>query len=591
MVLELLPSLAWLIVVSFSLGFALVRERSLIAFGFGLAAFAVISIIFNLAGIPLDWFLFLALALAALGYFIYKKELALSLPEKPDLNLLLVLSFAAINFLIYLAGSHAYPYLEDDDPWVHAVGAKWVSETGSYSRHFDPENFYRLYIEPYPPAFDVLLGVLHQMTASVTDTMKFYNSLLIGAALVFAYFFFSEATKNPRLSMLAAFFLLALPSFMGHFIWAQTLAVLLMFVALYGFERSLKDARFILPSGIAAGAIALSQPSTAAIFVPLAAIYAAVRYYSEGRAILKPLVFAGLIGIFVAAIYYVPVFLKYGTSYALLGIGIIENLFSGKIEDTSGGVVYSVADYLLVQPTGKIDQHIGIGLALGALSMLGLALAVKERKDWKASPWLLLSCAWLVFTLLGTEGNALPFKLFPHRFWVFLSVPVAMLSAYAYLALEERFKAHKTALLIVMVIAVVITAADPKMKVQTSAWPPGVSFTSMEELSGYLAMKDGLPPNTKVFPLCSDDQKVIGSDMLSEPFDPEYEAFKRQAMNRSASEVHAFLAPRGYAFLVIDSTCVAKVGPERTAQIAAMYEAAPFEPVYFNGGFALLQLK
>ncbi|MFN7991902.1 MAG: DUF6541 family protein [Candidatus Micrarchaeia archaeon] len=591
MVLELLPSLAWLAVVSFAMGYGLIREKSLMSLAFGLSAFAVLSVVFNLAHVPLHWAVFLILSVAILVYLLLRKELSFDI-GKPDLALALVILIALLNLLIYVSGSNAYPYLEDDDPWVHAVGAKWVAQTMSYSRFFDGAVFTRLYIEPYPPAYDILMGVLNQMTGSVVDTLKFYNALLIAFTLLCAFYAFSEMTGNRNLSLLAVFFLACLPSFMSHFIWAQTLALMFMFCALYAYERAMKDRRFIIPAGTAAAAVAVTQPSVAAVFAFISLLYFAVKLHSLGKDAVRPLLIAGAIAIALSSVYYLPTLVKYGPKYTALGIGMLGNMFgSGSTDDTSGGVVYGLTDFIFAEPTGKIDQQIGIGIALSVAAAAGLVLAVKERHSWKSEPWLVLSVILLVFCLLGTEGNALPFKLFPHRFWVFLSVPVALLSAYAILRIDAMMP-QKNVLLGMMVVAVLLTSADAKIKVQTSQWPAGASFTSNEEIAGYLQMKATLPKGTLVFPLCSDDSKVIGSDMLSEPYVPEYELFKRTAPDRSTEEIYAFLKGRNYSYLTIDSTCYSALGSERTARLVSGLESSPrFDAAFVNGGFALLKLR
>ncbi len=592
MVVEFIPSLLWLLIVSFSFGFALTREKSLTTFGFGLAAFAVLSIIFNLIGIPLNWLVFLAIALGLLAYFIYRKELELKV-EKPDRVLLAVLIMAAINIQIYWNGANAYPYLEDDDPWNHAVGTKWVAETESYSRHYDGEHFYRLYIEPYPPVYDVLMGVIHQMTESVSSTLKFFNAFLVGTALVMAFFVIEELTKNRKIALFSAFFLLSMPAFMGHFIWAQTLAMLFLFVAFYAMERSLQDKRFVLPTGVAIGAIAITQPSVAVTFILMAGLYLAAKFYRDGKSILKPLVMAGSIGILITILFYVPVYLKYGPEDFTYGVGIFQGLFDPESAiDTSGGLVYSPQDYLFVSPQGKIDQHIGIGVVLSILVLAGTVLAIKDFISGKREAWIIISILWLLLGILGTEGNALPVKLFPHRFWVFLAIPVAMLASSAYLRLEEKFQKHQKYLLAILIISVFTTSAVGKLEVQTATWPPGAGFSSMEEISGYVQMGTMLPKNTKVFPLCSFDSKIIGFDMLSEPYVPEYGLFKHDALNKSPEEVHSFISSRGYSYLTIDPTCVTELGPEGTNALVSSYlSSESYEQVYSNKAFILLRVK
>jgi hypothetical protein len=597
----MLPSMVWLLFVSFSLGYALIREKSLMSFGFGLAAFTVLSILFNLVQIPLTWPVFAALSVASWGYLFYKKDPIFSdlasgfKLQMPERDVLLVIAMFLAYFLVLWAGSNAYPYLEDDDPWTHATGAKIISMTGSFTRFFDGTHFTRLYIEPYPPGYDILMGVLHQLTVSVSDTLKFFNAFLIGASLIFAFYAIAQITNDRRLALLSTFFLLCLPSFMGHFIWAQTLAVLFVFVAFYGFDRSLTDKRFMLPSAVAAAAIAVTQPSTAAIFAMMFIIYAAVKVFISGSDAanrLKTLIIPALIALVLAGTFYVPTFQKYGVNNTLVGIGAYDSqLFLGQnTADTSGGIVYSLEDFLFAKDTGKIDQHIGIGMVLGILAMAGLVFLVQQRAGWKSNSWMLLVALWLVFCFLGTEGNALPVKLFPHRFWVFLSIPVAMAAAYGYTHIEALTQ-HKKAALAMLVVLVLLTSADAKIKVQTSVWPPGMDFTSQEELGGYISMKEQLPKNTLIFPLCSSDSKLIGSDMLSEPYVPEYEAFKRDALNKTPSEVYTFLRSRGYVYMVVDSTCFTTLGQEKALMLFQGFEAlGKFQVVSSNGGFALLKV-
>lgn len=590
MVLEFLPSTIWLLLVSFSFGFALTREKSLITIGFGIAAIAVVSMAFNLVGIPLNWVIFLVIAIAILGYFIYKKELDLKV-ERPERAILLVLLMALINVLVFWNGSNAYPYLEDGDPWIHATGVKWVKMTESFSTHFDAENFQRLYIEPYPPAYDVLLGILHQMTLSVTQTLRFFNVLLVGMALVAAFYCFDVITGNRRLALFATFLLLALPSFMSHFIWAQTLSMLLLFVSFYGLERGLKDKKYIVPTAVAIASIAVTQPSTAAIFVFLAGMYLVAKFLSTGKEALKPIIIMGVLGLLISMIYWVPITIKYGTELTMKGIGITPTKFTSSTEDTSGGIVYSISDFVFAPSASKIDQQTGIGLVISILAVVGFALALLSLKG-KREAWLLFALMAMVFCVIGTEGNAMPVKLFPHRFWVFLSIPVALLASYAYLDIENRFKDRKRILQVLLFIGVFITSASPKMTVQTATWPPGPEFTSQEELIGYIQMKDALPKDTMVFPVCSSDDKVMGSDMLSEAYDRVYDDFKRSIADKTAQEAYNFLKGRGYQYVIFDSTCSMTLGPEKAQLLLNEYLlSGHYTTETSNGGFIALKLN
>ena len=64
-------------------------------------------------------------------------------------------------------GAFRYPYLENEDPWGHSVGVKYVAiEKTAYDPDLerkgvdiDPVNSY---MDPYPPAYDILM-MLHSL--------------------------------------------------------------------------------------------------------------------------------------------------------------------------------------------------------------------------------------------------------------------------------------------------------------------------------------------------------------------------------------------------------------------------------------------
>ncbi len=587
------PSMAWFLVVMFGLGFAITRKADVMTLGFGLSAFLVLSMAFNFLSIPLNALLFLAIAAVIIVYFYHKGELSLDISVSAlDKNKFLI-AFFLINIYVFWAGANAYPYIEDGDSWIHATGVKWVKMTQSFSTFYTAENFRRLYIEPYPPGYDVLLGVIHQLTDSVVDTMNFYNVFLIGLGLFFAFYCFEEFMKDRKMALLATFFLLILPSYMSHFIWAQTLAMILIFVAFYGMEKGIKDKKYFTGAALAIGGIAVTQPSTAPIFVFLAGIYLVSKVLAEGTAVIKPVVAMGLLGLLFAMIYWVPITLKYGVDLTSQGIGITPTKFTSATEDTSGGVVYSANDFLFPPSASKIDQQIGIGLVISALALIGLFLALESTLKGKWETWLVFAVISLVFCFLGTEGNALPVKLFPHRFWVYLSIPVALLATHGFFETAKMIGEEKKKLFtIAVVLLAVYTSAVPKFIVQTAQWPPGPEFTSTDELVGYVQMKNTLPPETLVFPVCSLDDKVIGSDMLAEAYIEEYDTFKRNVADKSASDVYNFLKGRGYSYLTFDSTCLQELGAEKTQQLVTEYSLSElYTEEFSNPGFLLLKLK
>jgi hypothetical protein len=365
--------------------------------------------------------------------------------------------------------------------------------------------------------------------------------------------------------------------------------MLFLFLSFYSLEKATKEKRFVYLSGVAISAIALTQPSTAPIFVLLAIIYTLSKILAEGFASAKPIILAGVIGLLLSMVYWVPTFIKYGPELTAGGIGISSTKFTSLTEDTSGGIVYSLSDFIFAPSASKIDQETGIGIVLAVLTVFGFILAGKSIIENNKRTWLLFSIFAFIFCILGTEGNALPFKLFPHRFWVFLSIPVALLAYHGYSYIESRIK-HKSVALSLLILGVLLTSADPKFTVQTSIWPPNV-FTSSEHITGYLVMQETLPVDTKVFPLCATDFWISGFDMLSEPYLAEYDLFKRQAPNMTSSQVYDFLKERNYSYVIIDATCITEFGNDWANYKVNEYGSSGlYEIVYSNSAFLLFKL-
>jgi hypothetical protein len=437
------------------------------------------------------------------------------------------------------------------------------------------------------------------MTPSVSRTLKFYNALLIGAGLIFAFGFFERLTSNRRLALVATFFLLALPSYMNHFIWAQSLAIPLMLISFYGFERAKEEQRFAVPAAVAAAAVAVTHPAVAAVFAIFFTLYAVVQFYAGGREVLVRILGVAVIAVALAGIFYVPTVLKFGLENTASGMGLLGSLVEIKdgevkyLEDTSGNAVYGVSDFLFPQSQGKIDQQTGIGLIIAALCIMGVALFMKDMRQPGGASWLLCCVIWLLVSVLGVEGNLLPVRLFPHRIWVYLSIPVALLSAYAYTQLEDKTGSKKRGLVAaVMVMAVLYTSAAPKYDVEMASWPPGSQLLSMPQIQGYVYMEGALPEHTMVFPLCTKDNVVVGFGMRTDMYGKEYAAFSKTAINQSADDVYAFLAPRNYSYVVLDIGCTNTVGEERAnAAVNDYMRSGNYVLDYSNDHFFLFKLK
>ena len=245
-------------------------ERNLMYLGVGLGILPILSILINLFRIPLDWKIFLILSIAfplyILGKKIKNKELKLpSLKlkiKKSNIALVFVILIALFSLHVYTKGAFSYPYLEDEDPWGHAVGVKYVAlEKTAY----DPvltgyENDEVLsYMDPYPPSYDIILGILHQTSPDLTWTLKFFNALIISLGFIFFYLFAKLFMGSRNKALLATFILAAIPSYLSHFIWAHSLVITLFFPTMYAFEKIKEDKKWAVIAAISLGSIWVAQ--------------------------------------------------------------------------------------------------------------------------------------------------------------------------------------------------------------------------------------------------------------------------------------------------------------------------------------------
>ena len=131
--------------------------------------------------LPLTWYVvvFVVLVLFFTGRFASFKFPSPK-PLTPRPILLIVFLISILHFSVFLYGSFQYSYLEDSDPLYHAVGAWKVARTYT--------TVSGRYLEPYPPFYDILMGLLVQVTGDVVWTLKVVNALIISLGILFAFY-------------------------------------------------------------------------------------------------------------------------------------------------------------------------------------------------------------------------------------------------------------------------------------------------------------------------------------------------------------------------------------------------------------------
>ncbi|MBS3097309.1 hypothetical protein J4209_00775 [Candidatus Woesearchaeota archaeon] len=392
-------------------------ERNLMRIGIGLGIFPILSVIFNLLRIPLDWRIFLIASLILPLYFGFKQIKEKKFPEfkfsikKSNLAIFVVLLLFLATFYMYHKGAFSYPYLEDDDPWVHTKSVKYVAieKTAFEPSELKDQNVF-LYMDSYPPGYDILMGILHQTSPHMVWTLKFFNALIISLSIIFFYFFVNEFSGNRNKALFSTFVLFAIPSYLSHFIWAISLSVVLFFPAFYSLERIKHDNKWKYVAALVIASIMVVQPTHAIKFGILFAIYWGIKAIVEKKLLLN-IFSAGIGGLIVSFIFWwVPMFMRYGgVRNTLASLGSISK---GLHVPGSADRLYTFSDFFIARTTNMINNPIGVGAVIIILLIFTIIFILYYQfkiilKNLKESRLLSIT----LFILLGLSFLALLLSL------------------------------------------------------------------------------------------------------------------------------------------------------------------------------------
>lgn len=566
-------------------------ERNMIRVGIGIGVLVALGTLLNLLHIPLDWKIFLLLSITYPLFILIKKiknndlKLKLNLKlTKSNLNILFVLLIFLFCLFMYVGGSFKYPYFEDDDPWSHSMSVKYIA---TEKTAYEPDNFNLKYLDPYPPGYGILMGVLHQTSPFMMWTLKFFNGLILSLGIVFFYFFTKLFTGSRNKALFSTFVIAALPSFFTHFIWAHTLVVILIFPAMYCLEMVKKDKKWKYVSAILISSILLTQPSQAIKIGLMIFIYFVVKCVWERKF---------LIDLFLAQVY--------GVILSFMWWGVkAQGMLAGRMEvavkhadkigaaEASGGILskisfmiqnyfrpdlgtatkaYSFNDFFIVKPFGGINIHVGWGIFITLLLTIGIIYALIKFKESlkKENVWIGISLAWFIFTFLGVNAMTfnLPVGFITFRFWLLLAIPVALLSSeglWALFKIGKKVSIPSALILIVVLVGIFTTAGYQKYNHNTLPnWPPGIGWTSTDELQGYLWLKT-LPADTKVFTYYYTG-KISGLNKYSCDWCSEVIEFRKTATNKTASELNTWLKRHKYEYMILSGSTAKKLGVNKT---------------------------
>lgn len=571
-------------------------ERFFLNLGIGLGLFPILAILLNLVLIPLDWKIFLGISLAFPLFILAKslKEKKLKRPsfalKKSDLAMLLVVFIALLSFYVYAKGAFGYPYLEDEDPWGHAVGAKYVAlEKNAY----DPVvidakevDLVLSYIDPYPPAYDVLMGILHQTSPNVNWTLKFFNALIISLGFIFFYLFSKKLIGHQNKALFATFVLAVVPSYLSHFIWAHSLVVTIFFPAMYAFISIEEDKKWSFIALLLVASIWVSQNVEQPLKLStMIVLYIAVFSLSAGKFLWRhTLALAGGVllsfswwGVMIQK-YSLSGFLKYfggnaevvveGRTIALSsgsgsGFDPFGVLFSALQAFTNPGGsasrAYTFGDFVVAQGQNMINNPIGVGMVLSLLTLLGVIYLLWHYKSalvQKENAWRCLALFWLVFAFWAVNGLTFPVSVARGAFraWMIMAIPTALVAAEGFYFLGNFKKSTllKYGVFIIVVIGLISTSGVQKYQLNTAVWPTSGSFTSPSEPFQYAAWFDTIPDNTKVFLYSPRDKLVIGYGKFSCDWCQEVIDFRKSIPEKNAKELYTFLKRNGYEYFIIN---------------------------------------
>jgi len=583
-------------------------ERNLMRMGFGLALLPFLALVLNILKIPADWRIILALSLGYPLYFLFRNFKKFNFTfklTKTNLSIFIMLIIFFVNFYIYGSGAFNYPYLEDDDSWSHAIGVKYFSIE---KNAFDQATERIRYINPYPPAYDILLGILHQTNDSVYWTLKFFNALVISLSTIFFYFFVKEFTGNRNKALFAAFALMSIPSFMSHFIWGISLTVPLYFVVFYAIERIKYDNKWWILTALIMVTPLISSPTHSTYFGLFLGLYILTKIILEGKILFHHML-AGATGLILSfAFWWLPMIMKHSFLGALAGFGYIPGKSVGTALSIggTGDRIYTFKDFFVAQKESMINSPIGIGIVLSILTVVAIIFLFLRFKELikKENHWLIITLVLFIFTLYAVNASNFTIKLSPFRAWMLLAIPVCILAAQGAFNIMNISKKStgnigKYVVLLILLTGVYFTSTQQKISINTATWPAGGFWSYVRdqsgrvyspELDGYIWMKDNLPKNSNVFTF-KNNGVIIGMDMYTCHWCSDVKDYQKNGFEETAQENYNWLKSKGYDYLIIDGQTMSKFGiNESSIKMQEFVSSGLFKPVFQNQGAVIFKI-
>jgi hypothetical protein len=586
--------------------------RSVETIGIGFAAFSFAGVVLCLLGVPLHWAVYVAVSAvlwAAARWLRARGAPVESTWDRQETSCAIAfLILLAVFFAVYLWGANAYAYLEDDDPWYHAQAVLYVAkehrcDVSAVARAANEPFAY--YLEPYPPTYDIVMGVMRQLNDSTSWTLKTFNVLMTTLAIAFNFPLGKMYLGSTTRALLATFVLAVLPGYMSHFIYSQTLALCIFPVAMYATMKAMRDRTWTLPAVLSVASMLVTQPVVSFCFgVVLLLFVAAVVVHDPAP---EEATFSARRGFVVGAAGFALSLLFWGRQFVKWGIGGIVAAKGKELTvnwQSKAALLRVTFGDVLFPPTlrARIDAPVGWGLVVALALLAGIGYSIAEIVDVRRrvlSERLHLLAWFFPMAYLGF-APALDLPAWGSaRMWAYMAVPVAFLATEGLFALADLLLAARprlrNAALIMAALAIAVTCLPAKTFLETAEWMPGIQWAPAKggappELLGFVEMSATLPRGTRVYSFCGNGRS-IGFDMDSSPWVESEAEFRSKSSNVSAQEAIAFLDENRYTHLVFDRTCGRDWGAEHAvALIKGLTESPRVRKVLVREGFVLAEL-
>lgn len=579
-------------------------DELFVAIGLGLGMFILLSIIFSLLNLPIQWIIFtcpILLIFLSLKKYRFPK---IKLDRKNVYSIIILLLFI-FNFAVFTFGAFRYPWLENGDPWHHATVTRYISQEGTMLEQAGEPDLLK-YADPYPSSYDAIMSMVYSRNKDIIKTLKLCNVLLIALCIPFAYLFFKRLFNSMPKAAFSSFILAMLPCFLSHFIWSVTLAVCLFFITMYTLERTEDDKKWVLPAAIMIGALLVSQPSMSLKLGIMIGLYIFSKMIIH-RSFKRYLLIAGILGIGLSMLWWGTAFIRWGNPVTNGWNGIYNiygNSETGKHLAANPGWFrnrgtadrkYNIEDFFFVKIPNMINNPIGLGFFMCCFVLFSLGYIIFDFRNLvkKGEEWRLISISWLCFTFLGIHGERLPIQFIAFRFWMLFAIACSVLVGATLFTIIDKYKVSKYAIIGLVLVAVVVTSGIPKFRINTSVWPSGGLWSNQGEMTDYFLLSKYVKKNSRIYPFC-----IYGTDkLISLGYDTcawckdEHE-FRYSFINRSIDEIYDFLVSKHYDYFTIDGRCVSWYSVNETNRITdLMIHSDKFQLLNNPKGMMLFLVK